>query len=137
MAKNSFSKKIPSFEEKLEGVKYVKNYDGDTVTVNIPKLHPLIGEKINIRIKDIDTAEIKASKPCEKAIAIHTREVVKNLLQQAKKIELRNPSRGKYFRIVADLWFDGANLKDILLAEKLAIPYDGKKKPDYDWCSRP
>ena len=28
-----------------EGAIYVRNYDGDTITFNLPGLHPIIGEK--------------------------------------------------------------------------------------------
>ena len=42
-----------------QGAVYVRNYDGDTVTFNLPSLHPIIGEKISIRVNGIDTLEIK------------------------------------------------------------------------------
>ena len=47
-----------------EGAIYVRNYDGDTITFNLPGLHPIIGEKINIRVNGIDTPEIRGK--CEK-----------------------------------------------------------------------
>jgi len=47
-----------------EGAVYVRNYDGDTITFNLPGLHPIIGEKISIRVNGIDTPEIKGK--CEK-----------------------------------------------------------------------
>ena len=28
-----------------EGAVYVRNYDGDTITFNLPNLHPIIGKK--------------------------------------------------------------------------------------------
>ena len=38
-----------------EGAIYVRNYDGDTITFNLPNLHPIIGKKIvsdkNFKIK--------------------------------------------------------------------------------------
>jgi len=134
VSQKAFSYKHQAIDSILKNVEYVDNYDGDTITVNIPKLHPLLGRGIKIRIKGIDTAEIKGSRPCEKKIALYTKKFVKNLLTKARKIEIRNPSRGKYFRILADLWFDQVNLKEILLEENLAIPYNGKKKSDYNWC---
>lgn len=115
-------------------VTYVDNYDGDTITVNIPKVHPLLGKKIKVRLNGIDTPEIRGSSPCEKKIALQAKYFVQRALSEAHKIELRNPSRGKYFRIVADVWFDGSNLGEILLAEKLAVPYDGGTKPENPWC---
>ena len=42
-----------------QGAVYVRNYDGDTITFTLPSLHPIIGEKISIRVNGIDTLEIK------------------------------------------------------------------------------
>ncbi len=39
--------------------------------------------------------------------------------------------RGKYFRIVADVYVDGNSLADELLQAELAKPYDGGKKPKW------
>ena len=46
-------------------VKYVKNYDADTITFNVPNVHPLIGKKINIRVLGVDTPEIRTKNKCE------------------------------------------------------------------------
>ena len=44
----------PKFGD-YEGAIYVRNYDGDTITFNLPNLHPIIGKKImsdkNFKIK--------------------------------------------------------------------------------------
>ena len=47
-----------------EGAIYVRNYDGDTITFNLPNLHPIIGKKIRVRLNGIDTPEIKGK--CDK-----------------------------------------------------------------------
>lgn len=44
--------------------------------------------------------------------------------------------RGKYFRIVADVYLDGKNLGDILVKEDHAVAYDGGTKTK-DWCELP
>ena len=54
----SFAKPFGDYQ----GAVYVQNYDGDTVTFNLPGLHPIIGEKINIRVNGIDTPEIRGKK---------------------------------------------------------------------------
>jgi endonuclease YncB( thermonuclease family) len=114
-------------------VKYVRNYDGDTVTINIAGVHPLLGENIAVRIRDIDTPEIRTKCKREKALGRNAKRLVTSLLKNAKTIELRNVSRGKYFRIVGDLIADGKNVGDILVKNKLAVRYDGGKKT-FDWC---
>ena len=36
-----------------------KVIDGDTIKVTIDSVHPLLGDRINIRVKDIDTPETR------------------------------------------------------------------------------
>ena len=48
------------------------------------------------------------------------REALAKRLRQAKVIDLREVDRGKYFRLVAEVLADGANLSDALLAAGLA-----------------
>ncbi|USN48928.1 MAG: thermonuclease family protein [Pseudobdellovibrionaceae bacterium] len=116
-------------------VQYVKNYDGDTVTFNIPGVHPLLGKNIAVRVDGIDTAEVKTKSHCEKQAARMARRLVANVLGRAKRIDLKNIKRGKYFRVVADVVYDGQNLKDILVKNRLAYKYDGGRKPAMDWCA--
>lgn len=115
-------------------VKYIKNYDADTITVNIPDLHPFLGEKMNIRVRGVDTPELRTKNACEKEKAKHAKKLVRNLLKDAKRIDLANIERGKYFRIVADVIIDGKNLTSYLIKNGLGHPYDGGTKPKVNWC---
>ena len=94
-------------QQNFRCVEYVKNYDGDTITVNIPGVHPLIGNKVKVRILNVDTAEMRTKDQCEKQKAQQAQKIVENLLKQAKKINLENIQRDKYFRILADVKADG------------------------------
>lgn len=113
---------------------YVDAYDGDTITVNIRSVHPLLGDHISIRVLGIDTPEIKGSTQCEKDKAILARDFVRERLSKAKQITLKDAQRGKYFRIVARVIYDGKDLAKELLDAKLAVPYDGGTKTIVDWC---
>jgi len=116
-------------------VKYLKNYDGDTATFDIPGVHPLLGEKASVRIKGIDTPEKNGKKPCEKDQARVAQRLVENLLKNAQSIELRKIERDKYFRILAEIWVDEKSIGDLLIKNKVAYPYDGGRKPaDTNWC---
>lgn len=117
-------------------VKYIKNYDADTVTVKIPGVHPLIGEKISVRVAGIDTPEIKTKDLCEKQAGRTAQRLIENIMKSGKRIDLANVERDKYFRILADVVVDGRNLKDILLKNQLAYSYDGGTKKSMDWCAR-
>lgn len=108
--------------------KYVSVYDGDTIFVNICNWPEIIGKRIGIRINGIDTPERNAKNPKIKILAAEARMFVVQTLNDADKIELRNMNRGKYFRIVADVFVNGQNLSDMLVDKKLAKRYDGKEK---------
>ena len=86
-----------------EGAIYVRNYDGDTITFNLPNLHPIIGNKIAIRVNGIDTSEIRGKCDKEKYDAEQAKGMVEEFLKDAERIDLKNMERGKYFRIVADV----------------------------------
>ena len=125
----SFGKSFGDYE----GAIYVRNYDGDTITFNLPGLHPIIGEKISIRVNGIDTPEIKGKCEKEKYDAQQAKEMVADILKDAEQITLKNMERGKYFRIAADVFVDGENLSEVLVGAGMAIRYSGGKKT-FDWC---
>lgn len=115
-------------------VKYLKNYDADTVTFDIHDVHPLLGSKISVRVLGVDTPEIKGKLPCEKDAARASKRLVESLLKQAKRIDLKDVQRDKYFRILADVIIDGKSLSALLLKNGLAYAYYGKTKEKIDWC---
>ena len=55
-------------------------------------------------------------------------------LRSAKAIELRNIERGKYFRILADVYTDGKSLAEGLIKSGHARAYDGGKREG--WCAK-
>lgn len=115
-------------------VEVLSNYDGDTLTVNIPGIHPLIGKKVSVRVNGIDTPELKTSNTCEKQAGRIAQKLVSHLVKSAKRVDLTNVERDKYFRILADVIIDGKSLKSILLKNKLAYEYHGGTKETRDWC---
>ena len=115
-------------------VKYLKNYDADTMTVEISNVHPLLGEKVSVRVLGIDTPEMKGKLPCEKEAAKKAQQLIEDLLKNAKVINLQNVGRDKYFRILADVEVDGKMMKDLLLEANLAYEYHGATKQKIDWC---
>jgi endonuclease YncB( thermonuclease family) len=114
--------------------KVVSVYDGDTFRVNIKSYPDIVGKRIAIRLNGVDTPEIRGKCKEEKQLAKKAKSVVKTRLKRAKQIELRNMQRGKYFRIVADVYVDGKSLANILLEKKLAVRYSGSTKVK-DWCT--
>ena len=108
-------------------------YDGDTFRVNINSYPKVIGYRMAIRVNGIDTPEIKGKCKKEKTLARKAKQITVSSLRGAKVIELRNIQRGKYFRIVADVYVDDKSLADLLIQDNLAVRYDGGAKIK-DWC---
>jgi len=106
-------------------------YDGDTFRCNIAGWPPIIGHRIGIRINGIDTPEMRDSRPEIRELARQAKMFTVGKLRAAKRIELRNMRRGKYFRIVADVYVDGKSLARMLLEAGMAKSYDGGKKPKW------
>lgn len=109
----------------------VRVVDGDTIIVNIDGWPAIVGYQIGVRVNGCDTPELRDKRVEIKALAYRAKDVVRCLLESAKVIELRNIERGKYFRLVADVYVDGTNLTDFLIASGLALPYDGGKRPSW------
>ena len=110
-------------------------YDGDTFMVDLDSFPPILGERISVRVAGIDTPEIRSKDPNETRLAKEAREVTLKLLSSASIIILRNMRRGKYFRILADVYVDGRSLAEELLRRDLAQRYYGGKRPAWSFLS--
>lgn len=119
--------------EEFHAVEYVSNYDGDTLRVKIPNVHPVLREA-SVRIAGIDAAEMDGTAPCERERARGAKAFVATLLSEARRIDLTIKGRDKYFRLLADVIADGVNLGPLLVKQRLAVAYDGKAKPATNWC---
>lgn len=110
----------------------VSIHDGDTITVNIDGWPDIIGKKIEIRFAGIDAPEIHDKRPRIRERAILAREFVYNRIGDAKRVQLKNLHRDKYFRIDAEVFVDGHNLCEELVQHDLAVKYDGKTKKNWE-----
>jgi len=124
-------------------------YDGDTVKVILPTFNSYY--KFTIRLNGIDTCEIKSKDKILQDNAIKARDRVFELLTNNKintKNDIKNllesevylvwvecVNKDKYGRILANIYKDNDTTKsisEILLEEKLAYKYEGKKKLSND-----
>lgn len=120
----------PSYGD-IDVKKVISVYDGDTFRADLVSGHPIISKNIRIRLSGIDTAEIKGKCWREKQLAIKARDFLASKLDNGK-ITLKNIKRGKYFRIVADVFVDGVDINKLLIKKQLAYSYfKGRKN---DWC---
>jgi micrococcal nuclease len=109
-------------------------YDGDTFFVTIKQWPNIIGENIPIRLKGVDTPEMKGACYQEILKAREAKKFTVQRLRSAKKVELKNMNRDKYFRIDADVFIDGKNLAQELINNRLGVSYSGGVK--IDWCQK-
>lgn len=107
----------------------VSVYDGDTFKVDIEGWPDIVGKSISIRIYGIDTPEMRGTKGKVKQLALKAKALAKNRLESAHTITLRNMRRGKYFRIIADVYVDRVHLGELLIRRGLAKEYYGGKRP--------
>ena len=109
--------------------KLVKVYDGDTFTAFVEGHNPITGKPVNIRIRGIDTPELKSSEPHIKEKAERAKALAVKILTNSNKIILYNVSlEDKYGRMLATVFCDGTDLAQLLLNRQLAKSYDGKTK---------
>jgi micrococcal nuclease len=103
-------------------------YDGDTIRVSIHAWPAVAGQRIPVRLYGIDTPEMSDKRPRVYKLARSAKQFSVTQLRGAKRIELRQIRRDKYFRLLAEVWVDGRNLSELLLKAGLAKPYFGGKK---------
>ena len=68
----------------LYNIEVIRIYDGDTFFVNIPDVHWLIGSNISVRIRGIDTPEIRGGTEETKELARKSKEALIKLLKAEK-----------------------------------------------------
>ena len=116
-------------------INLVSVYDGDTFKVNLPCKEKILCKNILIRIKGIDTPEIKTKNIREKEKALAAKLFTEKLLFNGEII-LRNCKRDKYFRLLCDVFIkkekEEIKLADKLLYSGLAVQYDGKTKSKFE-----
>ena len=107
-------------------------YDGDTFRANLKGYPAIIGEHMSIRINGIDTPELRGKCEKEKQLARKAKQFTVEHLRAAKNITLKNIKRGKYFRLIADVYIDDVSLGEQLIKQGHAVKYSGKTKQE--WC---
>ncbi len=110
----------------------VSIYDADTFRVDIDGYPAIIGQRMPVRVLGVDAPELRGKCNSEKIKARQAKQFTVELLRSARTIELQNIQRGKYFRILADVYVDGLNLAELLISSGHARPYDGGKRAG--WC---
>jgi endonuclease YncB( thermonuclease family) len=102
-------------------------YDGDTFRAFVPGYE----KDQPIRVRGVDTPEIRGQCSKEIQAAIVARDFVRGYLRSAIKIELVDVGRDRYQRILATVIVDGQDLAQTLIDKKLGRKWRGKREK---WC---
>jgi len=108
-------------------------YDGDTLTQADVDVFPNMRFHGSLRIRGIDTPEIRTRSACEKMRGYQARDALKGFLA-GKSITVENAQNGKYAgRVLADVFADGESVAEWMLKHSYARAYFGGKR-DRNWC---
>lgn len=99
----------------------VKVIDGDTFRCDIDGWPKLFGYNIPVRVCGVNTPERNSPEPVLRELARKAKSETQSLLLNGKRIVLKNISRGKYFRLIADVEIDGLDLGEYLVSNGLAV----------------
>ena len=121
-------------QNQIKVLKINSVYDGDTFRVDLDCACdlPFFCKNISVRVRGIDTPEIRTKCPAEKRKGLQAKRFVQHFLRKGN-IVLKNIKKGKYFRIVAAVYVGKKSLAKALIKKGLAVPYDGKTKK-HKWC---
>lgn len=114
--------------------RYVKAYDGDTVTLNI-LIWPDLVKNANVRIKGIDAPEIRGDCKAEKDKAKAARDYLRELLIEAGSVFVTVHGFDKYGRPLADIEIQDKDLGEMLIEAGHARRYEGGTR--LSWCGDP
>jgi len=90
--------------------RFQRAIDGDTFVCDIDEHSAIAGKTISIRLRGVNTPELKDKDPEIRKQAYLEKDRLESLLVSAKVIQLKNLGRDKYFRIDADVYIDGESI---------------------------
>ncbi len=121
--------KLPNCIWHTKVKKIERIYDGDTFFAHVKGHNPIDKKAVGIRVRGIDTPEMKDKNPKIKRKAEKAKNLAIATIENAGTIHLYNVStKDKYGRLLATVFCDNRDLGKTLLEAKLAKPYDGGKK---------
>lgn len=109
-------------------------YDGDTFYIEMPGLPPEL-RRIGVRVRGIDTAEIRGKCDREKHTVAGAKAFTTRMLKlSGNRVFLRGLKWDKYGgRVGADVFLsNGENLAQLMITQGYARPYTGGKRAG--WC---
>lgn len=118
-------------------VTIVKVVDGDTVDVDIDLGFGMVYKKQRVRMLGIDTPESRTRDLVEKKFGKASKKHLKTLLEEAESITLISHDKGKFGRILGELFahyvedddvVHRVNINQQMIIDHHAVPYTGENK---------
>ena len=103
--------------------------DGDTVDVDIDLGFGMTYKKQRVRMKGIDTPESRTRDLEEKKFGLASKEFLKGQLKD-QEIELVSHDKGKFGRILGEIYSFDTNINDKMVEECHAVGYHGQSKEE-------
>ena len=122
IAISSFILEAKVYETAITNLILISVYDGDTFKISIPDYPPIVGSNISVRIKGIDSPEIRGGTKESKENAQKSRDYLENILRSGN-ISLHNISRDKYFRLLSEVRVDNIDVATLMIKNGYATNY--------------
>ena len=111
--------------------KLVRVVDGDTVDVDIDLGFGVWLQKQRIRMYGIDAPESRTSDDVEKIYGMAAKEfVIKWTNSGDLVLKTFKDGKGKYGRILGELWYHDVNINQRMIEEHHAVAYHGQSKEE-------
>tara|TARA_B110000444_G_scaffold207080_1_gene200903 strand:- start:5683 stop:6138 length:456 start_codon:yes stop_codon:yes gene_type:complete len=113
-------------------VNVVKVVDGDTVDVDIDLGFGMVYKKQRVRMLGIDTPESRTRDLVEKKFGKASKKHLKSIIENAESIELVSHDKGKFGRILGDLFIGNSqySINQQMIDENHAVAYTGGNKEE-------
>jgi endonuclease YncB( thermonuclease family) len=120
------------FVPALSIAKVVRVYDGDTITVAAPFCNGSVatGPEIylfSVRLRGIDTPELRGGGPAEKVKAEIARDALAGLVM-GRIVRIDSVGSEKYGRVLANVYVDGSCVNEWMVERGFAVAYDSGTK---------
>ena len=125
----------PQYAEYYANV--IKVIDGDSIRARV-KVWPKLTELTTIRLRGVDTPELRAKCDRERQLALAAKQYVEGLLKPGTTVRIKNIKLGKYAgRIIATVYVKDpgerwVDLGQVLQAANYGRAYSGGKRRS--WC---
>ena len=109
--------------------KLVKVVDGDTIDIDIDLGFGVWLQKQRIRLYGIDTPESRTSDATEKIYGMAAKEFLTKWTNSGGlTIKTHKDAKGKFGRILGEIWCFDTNVNEKLVEENHAVRYHGQSK---------